>query len=221
MVPGVRAEVWDDLYSLLYHQGTVYSASFAALPALEAAARAWHPLQRLMPLVLAADIVNSTDVVGDRQALLAPHTEVVSSLRHLADECLETTGWERGDYVYLLRARLGLHFETLWGDVLEGLLDGEISARCPSCSGDLVLEMLHERWCVVEDVWPRPESSPRASVTAGAALAAPGPWLIEQSKRAGFETLADSTRGLFGRFSCPLCGADAAVPEAMERRWSN
>jgi hypothetical protein len=221
MVPDSRAEVWSDLYGLLCHQGTVYSASFAALPSLEAAARAWSPGERLMPLVLAGDIVNSTDVAGEREQLMQPHTETLRSLRNLLDESLDAPGWEQGDYVYLMRARLGLDMDHLWGDVLDGLVDGELGARCPACGKDLVLQRDHQSWRAAEDVWPAPESIQYAWVASGTAMSPPAPWLIEQSTKARLSDLADCIRGLFGRFRCPHCSAETTTSDAVARRWSS
>src|SRR5574341_1296043 len=76
--PDPKDGAWDDLWSRLCHQGTAYSASFAALPKLLAIASGWQPRQRPMILSLAAAIVSAEDVVGDREALtrdLAPTVE--------------------------------------------------------------------------------------------------------------------------------------------------
>src|SRR5690242_2032377 len=60
-VPEMRSEVWSELWSRLCHQGTVYPASYAALPALTLLARQWSPADRAMPLILAGAILASTD----------------------------------------------------------------------------------------------------------------------------------------------------------------
>jgi hypothetical protein len=43
--PEPKASVWEELWSRLCHQGTVYSASFAALPALADAAEPWTEIE--------------------------------------------------------------------------------------------------------------------------------------------------------------------------------
>ncbi|MDL2078998.1 hypothetical protein QNN03_21415 [Streptomyces sp. GXMU-J15] len=42
--PDPRDSGWDALSDLLYHQGTVHPASFAALPHLAEPARRWSPV---------------------------------------------------------------------------------------------------------------------------------------------------------------------------------
>jgi len=72
--PDVRSEVWTELWSRLCHQGTVYPASFAALPALTLLARHWSAADRAMPLILAGDIVanSKTRLILRTRALPMP-----------------------------------------------------------------------------------------------------------------------------------------------------
>jgi hypothetical protein len=80
--------VWEELWSRLCHQGTVYSASFAALPSLEAAARRWPAEHRLPALALGASIVAATDVEGRREEFLRGFEETVARLGQLALETI-------------------------------------------------------------------------------------------------------------------------------------
>lgn len=59
--PDPNAEVWGELWSRLCHQGSVYSASFPALPFLLDAASKWRPEARVAPLSLAGAVVASDD----------------------------------------------------------------------------------------------------------------------------------------------------------------
>src|SRR4029453_6529 len=58
ITPDARSKVWQNLWSCLCHQGTAYSASFAALPILLEAAKVWKPKERTMPILLAAAIIS-------------------------------------------------------------------------------------------------------------------------------------------------------------------
>ncbi len=116
---GEDAEVWDELWSRVCHQDTVYSASFAALPYLLAAASKWQASQRLRPLALAAAIVASWDVKGSRAQLIAEHLTVVDELRKLTLETLASRAFARNDYVYLLQAALAFQGDRLWGHELD------------------------------------------------------------------------------------------------------
>jgi len=66
--PNPHDEIWGQLWSRLCHQGSVYSASFAALPTLLTMAGSWVPTARLMPLTLAAAIIGSQDLRGSINA---------------------------------------------------------------------------------------------------------------------------------------------------------
>src|SRR5262245_34744030 len=137
LAPEPEAEVWEELWSRLCHQCTVYSASFAALPALAAAAAQWRPGERLMVLSLAAAILASDDVQGDREAFLNPVREMVPRLQYLARESLSHPGWSRTEFIYLLQAARAFDGDHFWGQRLESLIHGEFGGACPNCSEDL------------------------------------------------------------------------------------
>ena len=91
--PGPDGDVGEALWSRLCHQGRVYSASFAVLPALASAAERWSPARRVEALVLAACILASDDVCGgSRDEFLRPVEWVVPRLRELCRESLAGAG---------------------------------------------------------------------------------------------------------------------------------
>jgi hypothetical protein len=57
----MRAVPWDDLWSRLCHQGTVYSASYAAVPTLARMSLQHTPSGYIAALQLAAAIIASND----------------------------------------------------------------------------------------------------------------------------------------------------------------
>src|SRR5690349_6630978 len=83
LVPAAEGAVWSDLWSRLCHQGTVYSASFAALPALARAARSWPPDRREAALALAGAIVASNDRFQLTTDPLREHASTIASLYSL------------------------------------------------------------------------------------------------------------------------------------------
>ena len=131
VTPDYSHPAWDELWSRLCHQGTVYPASFAALPRLEALARAWKGRQRDPILHLTGAIVCSTDRVGVEGDPLPPLDGTIRQLRHLAAECLEGDERSEQDFIYLLQAARGLEGDALWGVHLDCLVHGELSASCP------------------------------------------------------------------------------------------
>src|SRR5262245_57361628 len=106
--PDAKAAVWDELWSRLVHQGTVYSASFAALPELLDRARRWSPRDRAMILPLAAAIIASDDVKGSRDELMRGLAPTVDGLLELARESSATIGLPTNDFIYLTQALLAL-----------------------------------------------------------------------------------------------------------------
>jgi hypothetical protein len=86
--PDSRSHVWNDLWSRLCHQGTVYSASYAALPELTRIARRWPATDRVMPLFLAGAIVAGVDQpYGDADPQIAYAAEI-AELAALTEESL-------------------------------------------------------------------------------------------------------------------------------------
>jgi hypothetical protein len=95
-VPGLLDKVsqapndsdWTELWSRLCHQGTVYSASHAALPALRDMARQWSPAARQAPLLLAGAIAASTDQPYGEQDPHVAYASEMSDLLQLTEEAL-------------------------------------------------------------------------------------------------------------------------------------
>ncbi len=102
LCPDPDASVWEELWSRLCHQGSVYSASFAALPALADAAGRWEPAERTQLLALAASILASkdrcpTDLVGSLES-------VVRRFQQLCGDSLAQKRLPKADFIYLLQA---------------------------------------------------------------------------------------------------------------------
>ena len=97
-IPGLLATVtpdpqhagWNDLWSRLCHQGTVYPASYAALPTLTRLAREWSAADRRMPLILAGAIVASTDQPYGDEDPRATHASEISDLVELTEKAFKS-----------------------------------------------------------------------------------------------------------------------------------
>jgi hypothetical protein len=219
LVPDPRNEVWDDLWSRLCHQGSVYSASFAALPSLQAAARTWSPAERLMPLCLAGAIVASEDVDGSREDLLVEAGVSLPDMHALALESLSTAHVSGADFISLAQAALAFEGESLWSRRLDRLIDGEFEGECASCAADLYLVIGQYGFFVTSEEWvnhPRVRRTPIAPIEPGA-LAGTGRWLHECFLHAGHDKLATWLEYLFGSSACPSCGAGFRVEDAIRR----
>src|SRR5215470_6756623 len=107
--------LWQDLWSRLCHQGTVYPASYAALHALCELARALPPPDRLSPLMLIGAIVASDDVHGMDHRPAEIVELLIPELRRLADESMRTQGLGPDRFVYLLQAASAFAGDLFWG----------------------------------------------------------------------------------------------------------
>ena len=216
--PDPEAPVWNELYGRLYHQGSVYSASFAALPALEEAARSWPPQNRVMALVLAAGIVTGapTNALGLPEDLRREVAPTRVRLLELALEAVALPGRDRIDFIYLLQATRALMDDVLWGEHLEGLADGEFHGACPRCRRSLSLFIGPEGTFATTDDWPLPPEPEREPIVAAAELPPDGLWMLEQAEAAQQSDLVRLLPLLFGSSRCPHCASAFDVPSSLE-----
>ena len=207
---------WDELWSRLCHQGTVYPASFAALPLLESLARSWSAQERDVVLHLAGAIVCSTDRVGIDGDPLRPLTQTVKRLQSLGSESLMAGHRSEEAFVYLLQAVLGLEGDAIWGARLDGLVDGELAASCPKCESELYVVIDRDGGFVTTDEWiDRPHVARAAIVSGARPLQQPGEWIREQAAAAGQSDVAARIGYLFGASSCPACSAPIQIADAI------
>ncbi|MFE9868675.1 hypothetical protein ACFYPZ_39605 [Streptomyces sp. NPDC005506] len=132
MSPDPQDAGWDALWSRLCHQGTVYSASYAALPAFADTARQWSAAERRAPLYLAGAIVASIDRPDSGEDPYLSHPAAIAELRGLTEEALQDPGLT-GDplnYVQLLGTLLSFEGVEVWGEQIDGL-NGE-GTNCPA-----------------------------------------------------------------------------------------
>ena len=84
---------WDELWSRLCHQDTVYTASYAALPLLADIAERHEPTGYVAALDLAAAIVASTDGPMAQAIVRAEHAKTHSGLGAASRKgCTPTSG---------------------------------------------------------------------------------------------------------------------------------
>jgi hypothetical protein len=187
-------KVWDDLWSRLCHQGTVYSASRAALPALAAMASSREPAGYQAPLHLAAAIVASRD--GQQEAdVRREYATDIATMRDLAERNL---GHHDGfvDFVYGLQALMAFENVPVWSIELEALADGELTLACPSCGEDASYEP--------------------TSVTPGdPTMSAAGARMHALALEHGRVDVASALPLLFGRATCPRCQQSFDIPAAL------
>ena len=94
---------WDELWSRLCHQGTVYSASYAALPVLATIAGRHAPSGYVAALHLAAAIIASEDGPQRAADVRRDHADDLAQLRDLAETNLALAR-DDTEFIYGLQA---------------------------------------------------------------------------------------------------------------------
>lgn len=226
--PDPDAGVWEELWSRLCHQGTVYSASFAALPALADIAGRWKPTERAQLIALAASILDSRNHCP--KDLLGPLEWVAPRFQQLCRESLAQRELPKADFIYLLQAARSLAGDHFWGEGLDHLVSGEFPGQCPHCGVELYLVIGEYGFFTTAEEWvQRPGSrpgmiEPRAGIKATAIepqiglLPEVGQWLHDRAQAAQQVDVADWIRHLFGTSGCPSCGRAFEVQAAIAVR---
>ncbi|WP_433455051.1 hypothetical protein ACQPXS_43890 [Streptomyces sp. CA-142005] len=216
---------WTELWSRLCHQGTVYSASHAALPALRDMARQWSPADRQMPLVLAGAIAASTDQPYGEPDPHVAYAPEMSDLVQLTEEALRDPALadDPGTYVYLLAALLGFEGVEVWGEQLDGLNDDEYEVPCPACSAENFIAFGEYGFFSTTDSMYMSETAAKRIPLQPANPSA----LEGLAQRLHSRALADDQTDVahkltyvFGEARCAECDALFSVAEAIATRWS-
>lgn len=226
--PDPQASVWEELWSRLCHQGTVYSASFAALPALVVACEQWKPKERAQLISLAASILAPKDAYGGcRDDFLRPVEWVVPRFQRLCRQSLAETRLSTHDFIYLLQASRSFEGDKLWGQELDHLASGEFPGACPHCGVNLYLVIGEYGIFTTTEEWiQRPGSKPDQIVPRPGIKRTPinpnngvlpevGQWLYEHAEAAEQEDVAVWIRHVFGTSACPSCSQKFEVQDAI------
>ena len=125
---------WDDVWSRLCHQGTTYTASYAALPLLADIAERHAPAGYIAALDLAACIIASTDGPADLALRRQQHAD---TLRRLHDLAYRNLALAEGDaeFVYGLQALMAIEDGGVWQRHLHHVADGELPLDVASKNG--------------------------------------------------------------------------------------
>ncbi len=227
MTPDTQANVWGELWGLLCHQGTVYSASFAALPSLLAAAERWKPRDRAQVIALAASILASDDVYdGRRDDFVRPVEWVRQRFQEACREALAETGLPRHDFIYLLQSSRSFDGDQFWGQELDHLASGEFPGLCPHCRVDLYIVIGEYGIFTTAEEWVARSGKPgtvrvRPGVKCTAiqpdegALPEIGQWLLDCAHAARQVDVAEWIRYVFGSSECPACNRRFQVIDAI------
>lgn len=198
---------WDDLWSALCHQGSVYSASFAALPWLANIGDSPDRTRAVQAVLLAGAIVAAAKSSAD--TVRAQHAEPVARLLASANRYLPTAS-DRSEYVYLLECVLSLEGTAQWADDLAwGVVEEEFEIECPECAADLVVALGDTALvCTDENGESRPLRPAKPSDLGGI-----GRRLHDTAVAHGQPTTAQAFTRMFGHATCPSCRTDFVVAD--------
>lgn len=188
---------WNDLWGHLCHQGTVYTASYAALPALADLAEQSPPAPYVQPLHLAAMILASDDR-ADAGANLEPTTEHAETLArlHVVAERNLALARDASDLVYAAQCVVALERVPHWATQLDRLADWQTDAVCPACEQHFYVDIDKEAAPADPD-----------SLDAGSSRTY---GLLTQR-----EDVAEAFLKLAGTATCPHCGSTVSLYPAV------
>lgn len=208
-----------ELTDRLCHQGSVYSASFAAVPHLTEIARTTSHLRaRMDSLILIGHIVGSRDRAPMPPALRAAYDDVQPIALELAIATLQAP-IDPSDAPYLVEATAALAGRTQLGHTITAYLDeDDLWIDCPQCEAELCL--LPTKAGYVARAANEHRDRPSTPLVAGPTPAHEEDyrWLCRIGGPVFLAEIADRLPIWFGSGSCPACEITFSVLDGLEAR---
>lgn len=224
--PSVWEQAWDDAWGALCHQGTVYTATYAAIPYIvDLADRTTNSERRDAYLIFVGAVALSADAAEIPDDLRADYSDAITQADPLVIEALELQPAREAVVIYLLKAIAALRGCTGTAQLIEGFADGELIPRCPAhaCGVEIYVSIVGvSMFASVED--PATEKAKeRIEITAPPRTAETGAWsddavlplLVELARSAGHNELAEKLALWDGTVTCPKCREQFALRATM------
>lgn len=188
-----------ELWGNLCHQGSVYPASFAAIPLLHQALPNLAPIARRNALILIGAIFASVDRRGGA-APDEPVLALIPALGKVAESSLSDADVDEAEFPYLLQACAAFRGERLWGRILDHLATEEFIGVCSECNGALFLAMGSEGYFASADDYARGPTAKRIPILPASPDAMPeaGAWLHRQAVEHSKNVTASGVSHIFG-----------------------
>ncbi|MFJ9692139.1 hypothetical protein [Kitasatospora sp. NPDC101183] len=224
MSPDPHDDCWNELWSALCHQGAVFSASYAALPALADAARRWSPSERRQPLYLAGAIVAGIDRPDNGEDPYVSRATEIAEMRRLTEEALRDPGLTQDplNYVQLLGTLLNFEGVEVWGEQIDGLNVEEYELPCPACEAEnSIVFGEHGYFSTTDHLYMLQAPAKRFPLQPRdpAALQGLARRLHGRIHADGHPYLAHKLTYVFGTARCAECEAPFDIAEAVVARW--
>ncbi|MFB6894662.1 hypothetical protein ACFCX4_35865 [Kitasatospora sp. NPDC056327] len=216
------AELWNDLWSAICHQGSVYSASFAALPWLAATAECGDRDQESRAVLLAGAIVAGAGEPDGAGKVRTERAEAIASVLAAVNRLLRSST-EPTEYAYLLEAMLSLEGGVAWSeDLAAGIVNEEYQIDCPGCGADVFIAFGEYGYFSSNSDYVlsgRPTETRPLRPAAPADLDALGRRLHGLALADGHPGVAHALTYVFGHATCPACEAGYAVADRVAAGW--
>jgi hypothetical protein len=206
---GRDSQVWSDLWTELYHNGSLDVSHPLVLPALMNMAEGDDADTATAALHLAGALLVQADQRYENRKLRDQHTPELVRLLAAANRWRRATA-DRKDYFHLLEAVLNLEGEIHWAeDLIWGLVSEEYELECPDPDGCAAVWVVigergffstSEDYALSDDV----ETFPLHPATPGA-LDGLGRRLYELALTDGQDDVAHALTYAFGDATCPQC----------------
>ncbi|GAA1968224.1 hypothetical protein [Agromyces allii] len=203
---------WEELWGRLCHQGTVSSASYAAVPILAELVLRSKPVGYNQALALAAAIIGSEDGPEKSETIRHRYAADVGEMRRFAEQNL---GHARSDveFVYGLQTVLSFDGVSVWKNHLESIADGEVGLECPNCEQFILVALDGTTQYQSEANESIMHSPPAPADPDRLAPAAAHMYSLALTHERA--DVAESMLRLFGAVTCPACGHRYDIASAL------
>jgi hypothetical protein len=212
---GRDSRVWNDLWTELYHNGSLEASHPMVLPALMDMAEGDDADTAAAALHLAGALLVQADQRYETRNLRDEQAPAVARLLAAANRWRQTTA-DRNDYCHLLEAILNLEGDVHWAqDLIWGIVSGEYELECPDpdcCAalwviiGEPGFFSTSEDYALSDDV----ETLPLHPASPGT-LDGLGRRLHELALADGHEDVAHALTYTFGEATCLECERRCSV----------
>ncbi|MGD1921717.1 MAG: hypothetical protein ACFCAD_24200, partial [Pleurocapsa sp.] len=229
-------KIIDILWERLYHLGSVFSASFAALPYLARIAEQWQPNKERLKLVsLAVEILSGEDIenlrrpgqpqdswttTSDRIDLDSPYRgryqEEIDILLRLVEEHMQQPNLSSGEFSYLLvnilplkgYASLKNEFEYLVSTCWCGW-----SGCCSFCNTEMEIYPGEDNIIAELETDNGKKQQTDIQPISPESLTGIMKWLYDTATEKGYESIARKITCMMGTGTCLNCGEQFNMPE--------